>query len=266
MDTPSLAIPRLRLSRHSQSPNNDDGSSPNTPLAGPSRLVELNSDDDDAHSTPRLSTIAALNSPADAGTPPLQSASVSSPASRLRSLLALAPKLRQSSPKRDDAPPSELDSDFDPPRFSPASSIAQESLKDIFSRALRDAGDTPQKGRPRRNSIDVSEVEGSPRVVRERAKHKGKRKSMSDEEGDKSASKFDPPSEASFRSSQATTFDILRERLANSRGKDSVNFCDTLALTLHLIHRQRPPAHPSVLSKCPHRCNLSLIYLTRIRR
>jgi hypothetical protein len=72
------------------------------------------------------------------------------------------------------------------PQSGPATpSVARESLKDIFSRALRD---TPQKGRHRRNSIDISEVEASPRVEKERAKNKGKRKSLSDEEPDKPSS------------------------------------------------------------------------------
>jgi hypothetical protein len=85
---------------------------------------------------------------------------------------------------------SEPDSDFDPPRSSLANtpSIARESLKDLFSRALRDPGDTPEKNRRRRNSIDISEVDFSPRVDRERAKNKGQRRSLSDEEADKPSS------------------------------------------------------------------------------
>jgi hypothetical protein len=56
----------------------------------------------------------------------------------------------------------------------------------LFSCALRDPGDTPQKNRGRRgNSINVSKAESSPRVDRERAKIEGKRRSLGDGEADK---------------------------------------------------------------------------------
>ena len=58
-----------------------------------------------------------------------------------------------------------------------APSIAQESLKHSFSKAVRDPGNTPQKAKRRRNSIDAS-----PRVEKERATDKGKRRSMRDDE------------------------------------------------------------------------------------
>ena len=63
-----------------------------------------------------------------------------------------------------------------------APSIAQESLKHIFSKAVGDPGNTPQKAKRRRNSIDASAVEASPRVKKERATDKGKRRSMRDDE------------------------------------------------------------------------------------
>jgi hypothetical protein len=59
----------------------------------------------------------------------------------------------------------------------------------LFTHALRDPGDTPRKD-VRRNSIDLSEVEDTPRsgrVMEERARNKGKRMSFSDEELDKSS-------------------------------------------------------------------------------
>jgi hypothetical protein len=116
------------------------------------------------------------------------------PAARLRALLSRVPNSPSNSGGFTHArvASSEPDSDFDPPRASSTNtpSIARESLKDLFSRALRDPGDTPQKNRRRRNSIDVSEVESSPRVERERAKNKGKRRSLSDEEADKPSSMY----------------------------------------------------------------------------
>ncbi|KDQ57661.1 hypothetical protein JAAARDRAFT_92325, partial [Jaapia argillacea MUCL 33604] len=115
---------------------------------------------------------------------------VDTPAARLRALLARVPNSgnSKSSPPYPPAPasPTELESDFDPPNPGPPTpSFARESLKELFSKALRDPGDTPQKGRRRRNSIDLSEVEGSPRlnnVELENTKNKNKRGSLSDEE------------------------------------------------------------------------------------
>lgn len=223
-------VPRLRLSRQPLATVADRPLSQEESRAGPSRprdqpLVDANGDpsgDEDPRPTPK----GHPNSNASNASPPVEAAA------RLRALLSRIPN-QSKTPVARPVSPSEVESDFDPPRFSPTTpSVVKESLKDIFSRALRDPGDTPVKTRPRRNSIDTSEVEASPRV-RERAKNKGKRKSLSDEEADKpsSASNLAPSnilcltphspgsslrSEASFRSSQAATFDILRERLTNS--------------------------------------------------
>jgi len=158
-------------------------------LTGPLRLldgpmIDLQNDKGDQQHTPKMSSSAT--------TPPLPSAPpADTPAARLRALLSRVPIPPQTSAPYNPAPvsPSEIESDFDPPKFSPTTpSIARESLKDLFSHALRDPGDTPQKGRRRRNSIDVSEVEASPRVARERAKYKNKRRSLSDEEAEKPSS------------------------------------------------------------------------------
>ncbi|KAF8170234.1 hypothetical protein K438DRAFT_1502392, partial [Mycena galopus ATCC 62051] len=100
-------------------------------------------------------------------------------AARLRALLHRMPATQSKTQARP-ASPSEVESDFDPPRFSPPPSEARKSLKDVFSHAIREPGDTPVKGRNRRNS--TSEVDEIPR---ENAKNKGKRKSLSDEELDK---------------------------------------------------------------------------------
>ncbi|KAJ6558541.1 hypothetical protein DFH09DRAFT_922512 [Mycena vulgaris] len=195
-------VPRLRLSRQPLPTVADRRASQEESHAGPSRprdhpAVDLNGDsagDEDPHPTPK-------------GHPNSNASSAGEAALRLRAVISRANSSKP--PVARPISPSEVESDFDPPRFSPTTpSVAAESLKDIFSRAFRDPGDTPVKNRPRRNSIDTSEVEASPRV-RERAKNKGKRKSLSDEEADKPST--------SFRSSQAATFDNLRERLDNSR-------------------------------------------------
>lgn len=192
----SLPIPRLRLTRQGSYPRFDNVSDNiYTPQAGPSRLSqgprvkgvgsdhEINDEADDAHPTPKMHILNTISEPISSATP------TETPASRLRALLSRVPNSVNSLPQE----PSDLDSDFDPPRSSPTNtpSIARESLKDLFSRALRDPGDTPKiNRRRRRNSIDTSEVEASPRVKREREKNKGKRRSLSDEETDKHSSAF----------------------------------------------------------------------------
>jgi hypothetical protein len=113
------------------------------------------------------------------------------PAVRLRALLSKSPNDWSISRQRDPSL-SEQDSDFDPPHEISASTSHHESLKQLFTHALRD--DTPQKPRVvRRNSIDLSEVDSAnPRVVRAHnkpARH-GPRKSMSDEELEKVSSTF----------------------------------------------------------------------------
>jgi len=188
-------IPRLRLTR--QSPRFDDGVD-DTPQAGPSRLSlttdvggqDNNEETEDAQSTPKMSMLRPMSpepAPMQNATPPMDT-----PAARLRALLNRVPNSPSTSRVSPHEPmnSSEPDSDFDPPRSNLANtpSIARESLKDLFSRALRDPGDTPEKNRRRRNSIDISEVDFSPRVDRERAKNKGQRRSLSDEEADKPSS------------------------------------------------------------------------------
>ncbi|KAF9038347.1 hypothetical protein BDZ89DRAFT_945788 [Hymenopellis radicata] len=112
------------------------------------------------------------------------------PAQRLRAIMSRMPPDTSARADAPPASPSDRDSDFDPPNLaSSTASSYKGSLKGLISRALRPPGDTPQKdkGRRRRNSIDTSEVESSPRVQKvrqERAGVKGKRKSHSDEEVD----------------------------------------------------------------------------------
>ncbi|KAI0743380.1 hypothetical protein C8Q80DRAFT_1106841 [Daedaleopsis nitida] len=218
--SPPLSIPRLRLPRHS--PQYKD--QPLTPVAGPSHNPDLlhtddDDDDDDAESTPRMSASAALDrqSPRVPTSPSLP---VDNPTARLRALLSRVPN--SSNGATPHARPlvlpssSEPESDFDePPQSLTTSSIARESLKDLFSHALREPGNTPRKnGRPRRNSIDASEVETNPRVEEERASYKAKRRSLSDEEGDKSSEVYGLGHVP--RSSAASAFDALRQRLNQS--------------------------------------------------
>lgn len=166
---------------------------PNTPLgasqAGPSRLPEVSSTNVDLNladepSRNLLSTFSSM----EFDTP--VSIVEDTPAQRLRAIMS---RMAPDTSTRADAPPaspSDRDSDFDPPNLaSSTASSYKGSLKGLISRALRPPGDTPQKnnGRRRRNSIDTSEVESSPRVQKVRQERdgvKGKRKSHSDEEVD----------------------------------------------------------------------------------
>lgn len=195
MDSSTLAQPRLRISRHSQfSQRSGTDRYLQVPQAGPSRISsQMNAldvpDDDDSQSTPRVSTRPHLENLSDA-TPSLSV--LESGAARLRAILAKENEHQQASHRA--SPPrarrdsmSEMDSDFESPHATVAQSQHMESLKEVFAKARADL--TPRNQRPslRRNSIDSSEVEDSPRVERvreERAMHKGKRRSASDEEAE----------------------------------------------------------------------------------
>ncbi|KAI0298524.1 hypothetical protein BC826DRAFT_1103024 [Russula brevipes] len=155
--SPSLpAIPRLRLTRHTQlSPQDDDLS--RTPTAGPSRLHALQDESEDTDATPRLPVSSSL--------PSMYAVAEDTPAARLRALLAQVPNTSSASRTQllhEPSPslPSDRESDFEPPpRWGDTSaSSARESLRSLFTHALRDPGDTPRKD-VRRNSIDLSEVE-----------------------------------------------------------------------------------------------------------
>ncbi|KAG6866629.1 hypothetical protein C0991_000739 [Blastosporella zonata] len=218
MESPSLSLstPRLRVSR---TPRAYDhllaGSSldylPELSATTPAEDSDVNDRDDDQESTPKITPKATLLDPTETPTAQLRALLARTSGASKSTLMPLSPL--QSS---------DHESDFEPPNAPSQITVssAKENLKNIFSHAMRDPGNTPQKSkiRPRRNSIDVSEVEASPRVQRQRAQNRTNRKSLSDEEIDPAKS-----SEASFRSSQAATFDHLRERLANShtRPKDT---------------------------------------------
>lgn len=161
--------------------------------AGPSRLLpEFSSTNVNLNLGEEQSRLLSSFSDMDMDTP--VSLAEDTPAARLRAIMSRIPTDNST---RADAPPSpspsDRESDFDPPNFaSSVNSSYRGSLKSLMSRALRPPGDTPQKGtpRPRRNSIDTSEVDSSPRaqkVKQERLGARHKRRSHSDEEAETSA-------------------------------------------------------------------------------
>ncbi|KAH9034875.1 hypothetical protein EDB85DRAFT_1889598 [Lactarius pseudohatsudake] len=221
MDTsPSLLqVPRLRITRHPQlslSPLDDDLS--RTPTAGPSHLHALHGDNEDTDSTPRLPVSSSL--------PSIYAAVEDTPAARLRALLAQVPNTSSASRTQllhEPPPPlpSDRDSDFDPPpkwANSSTTSSARENLRSLFTHALRDPGDTPRKD-ARRNSIDSSEVEDSPRidrVIQERSRNKGKQTSFSDEELETSSKRNTP-----IPASHAANMEALRSRILGAHASQS---------------------------------------------
>ncbi|KAG5220082.1 hypothetical protein IMY05_C4685000500 [Salix suchowensis] len=155
-----------------------------------------------------------------------QDYSADTPAARLRALMSsTSSKFPQSTPPPPPKSPSLLDSDLETPHIVGRDKSSVADVKQIFSFALREPGDTPQKTRARRNSIDGSEVDGSPMKSRD----KGKRKSLSDEEVDngkltcaraKQSYMTSQTVLVSLRSSLATTtFNNLREKLEKSRSQ-----------------------------------------------
>jgi hypothetical protein len=201
MDTPSsnsLSRPRLRLNRHTPIPRVQDSSDMDfTPVAVPSSArsqFNVVDDEDDNQPTPRmpLRNIASFSNNygpnSEFGLSTSSATPSDTPAARLRALLARSSDSPngKSPPTRPFAQLSEDGAGSASSRFTPATpSVTRDSLKDLFSRARREPGDTPQKSRPRRNSFDTSEMDITPVVDREREQHKGKRKSLSDDEVDK---------------------------------------------------------------------------------
>ena len=190
MDDISALTPRLRMSRYSPVQYDRSGNLASTSEAGPSRLPNfsqiLDLDMKDMPLSDDQFSSSELNTPKITTT--FTATRSDNPAAVLRALLSRLPA-HPPSPTQShtlsvqDGTEQERESDFDTVSESNvAPSIAQESLKHIFSNALRDPGNTPQRVRHRRNSIDSSEVEGSPRVEKERATNKGKRRSVSDDE------------------------------------------------------------------------------------
>jgi hypothetical protein len=178
------------MSRHSPLKYDCGSNLASTSEAGPSRLPSLSQIIDlDLKDMPLSDDQFSSN---EQNTPKITTTSTASrsdnPAAVLRALLSRLPA-HPPSPTKSHAfsvqgsTEQERESDFDTVSESNvAPSIAQESIKHIFSNALRDPGNTPQKARRKPNSIDSSEVEGNQRVEKERAKNKGKRRSVSDDE------------------------------------------------------------------------------------
>ncbi|TDL26192.1 hypothetical protein BD410DRAFT_836840 [Rickenella mellea] len=201
-----LPPPRLRLTRQNMSSASGISTRP-TDLT----VEDGHEQDEDDASTPRRPLLdLARDQPESAEATPV----ADTPAARLRALLSRVPNSATPKPSAP-PPPSELESDFDTPHGSSSGNktphvSARESLKELFSRAMREGGDSPVKGRNllrrRRNSIGSSGVEESPR------KSRVKRMSMSDEEAERMTNNT---SQNSVRSSSAATFDSLRARLSN---------------------------------------------------
>ncbi|KAJ3872715.1 hypothetical protein F5051DRAFT_338872 [Lentinula edodes] len=211
METPTAIpiIPRLRVSRHQQSTVYDYSGSVNLSEAGPSRLPNStdflepnlhaeNTDDDEQEQeqdTPKLPSSSAL--PTDSSSPYPED----TPAARLKAVLerTSARSRPPPAPIPSSGSTTDLESEFDLPTIgSSQPSLARENLNSLFSHALREPGDTPQKSfkgkMRRRNSIDTSEVESSPRVAKvknDRSAVEGKRRSLSDDELSSSNSALD---------------------------------------------------------------------------
>jgi hypothetical protein len=168
---------KLRLNRTRNIPNHTEHSQ----IPGPS----LSQPSEDTQSTPRV--VAPPTFPPAPNFP--MATPLDTPAARLRALLSKSPN-DWSTSRQHDPSLSEPDSDFDPPHGNSTSASHHESLRQLFTRALRD--DTPQKPRvTRRNSIDLSEVDSaSPRMLRanDRPARSRQRKSVSDEELEKASS------------------------------------------------------------------------------
>ncbi|KIK68864.1 hypothetical protein GYMLUDRAFT_622625 [Collybiopsis luxurians FD-317 M1] len=239
-ETPT-AIPRLRVSRQHQSAAFGYSGSPLFSEAGPSRLHSSSTlpldqyiddvADDEQQDTPKLPAISTL--------PPESSSMLPeyTPAARLKAVLerTSARYKPPPAPTPSSAAVSEFESDFEiPTTGSSQPSLARENLNSLFSHALREPGDTPQKSAKgsklgRRNSFDTSEFESSPRAIKmkkDRIDYKGKRRSMSDDELSSSNGELQSISSqfsaeltgwlVSTSRSQAVIFNSLRQRLDSS--------------------------------------------------
>lgn len=172
--------PRLRVARNSL--NYDRSVSQiATATESPSRLpeisqlVDLNLNEMTPSETSEKSSTSTVPGPST-------STRSENPAAVLRALLSRLP-----AESRSPLPPSpsqqclsERESDYDMDFTEPANaarSMVQENLKDIFSKACRDPGDTPQKARTRRDSNTASEVNSNHTSNMGRDDDTGKRRS-----------------------------------------------------------------------------------------
>ncbi|KAG0705020.1 hypothetical protein DFH29DRAFT_313027 [Suillus ampliporus] len=201
METPSshsLFKPRLMFLRRTTSPRAQESNDLDfTPVAGPSfaRSQFDVVDNDGNQPIPRMPLNAPSNSygpNAEFEASSISAISPDTPTARLRVLLTHSSD--SSSGKSPltrpfNAPHSSAGSSSVLSRFTPPPSVLRSSLQDFFSHARYEPGDTPQKSRSRRNGLDISEIATVVGCARER--QKGKKKSLSDDEIDKTMS---PPS------------------------------------------------------------------------
>lgn len=240
----SITPPRLRMTRYSPT---HEKSVHSTSEAGPSRLPEISQlvnlslkdmdiSDDNIYASdvpPEPSRRAA----------PQISAKTENPAAVLRALLSRLPNNETPAHHPDNDMEhqdlSERESDYDAETASAATSVAQSSLKNIFSRALREPGDTPRKDRSHRrrsSSIGGTDTENTPHILEARD-IKGKRRSLSDDEVDSPSTL---PRTRTRQTPQPLTHDFLRERFG--RFSDSpVKHQDTAGKS-----KQVPLHYPSI--------------------
>ncbi|KAK0476620.1 hypothetical protein IW261DRAFT_1421368 [Armillaria novae-zelandiae] len=245
---PPPPLPRLRVSRTPRT-NIDSPHSGSSRLSDPiaSNSVEFNVDNEPSRNL--LSSMSFSMMDASATLPETTAAD------RLRAVMARLPPSSSSDATPTPPSPSERESDFDQPHFgSSTASVAQESIRSIFSRARRDPGDTPQRdNRPRRNSFDSTEVEAKPRaqtVKQERAGNIGRRQSMSDEEIERHSHRSDLSDDDVFSVHSKTPRAFGSSR--DSRN-DSI---DTQAMVNDLGNSQTTP--PAATSTPQHSLQMSL--------
>ena len=184
MTTPVIT-PRLRMTRTPLHYDHNSQIASTFHTGGPSRLTEFSQLVDVDLNDMELPDPSDHSNNSKISTPSTATRS-EKPAAVLRALLSRLPAdHRNPTPSQSPSQqyPSERESDYDisePANATP--SMAQESVKDIFSKARRDPGNTPKKIQARRNSVGTSEVDASFSIEEERMDSKGKRRSVSDDE------------------------------------------------------------------------------------
>jgi len=188
----STITPRLRVSRNPQ------GYQEHSPVAsssdaGPSRLPEVTqlvdvrlSDMEGSEG----SSYKRWGSATPRAPPPQHRSSTSSKdgstADSLRALAARLPPFPSGSAPTQhtryrDSSDDESEMQASERTTTTSRSVAQENLRAVFSFALRDPGDTPQKPKPKKHSQEDSDMDISPAPTRQ---DKGKGRMSDGEEGD----------------------------------------------------------------------------------
>ncbi|KIM45128.1 hypothetical protein M413DRAFT_331464 [Hebeloma cylindrosporum] len=219
MTTPVIT-PRLRMTRAPLYYDRNSQIASTSHTGGPSRLTEFSQLVDVDLNDMELPGSSDPSNHSNLSTPSTATRS-EKPAAVLRALLSRLPADHRSLTPSQSLPqqyPSERESDYEtsePANATP--SMAQESLKDIFFKARRDPGNTPQKIRARRNSVSTSEVDASFSVEEERPDSKGKRRSVSDDEAEHLDKSFNRRTTRFKPSPQPVTMEFLRERFSDSQ-------------------------------------------------